>query len=159
MATSVWVVDDDDAVRGVLEAMLKELGYEVEAFDRAEEALNKYRQSPPDVVITDVRMPGMSGLELTRSMLDINSRTIVMILTGFPSIPDAVESIRAGATDFLSKPVRMEEIRMRLDRALENHMLQGRLNKTRVVAWSLILSLPFWFILGIILARWFQPAP
>jgi len=158
MATSVWVVDDDDAVRGVLEAMLKELGYDVESFDRAETALDKYRQSPPDVVITDVRMPGMSGLELTRSMLDIDSHTIVMILTGFPSIPDAVESIRAGATDFLSKPVRMEEIRMRLDRALENRMLQGRLNKTRVVAWSLILSLPFWFILGIILARWLQPA-
>jgi len=157
MATSVWVVDDDDAVRGVLEAMLKELGYDVQSYDNAEAALNAYREAAPDVVITDVRMPGMSGLDLTRAMLEMDKQTLVMILTGFPSIPDAVEAIRAGAADFLSKPVRMGEIRIRLDRALENRSLQGRLGKARVLAWVLILSLPFWFILGIILARALQP--
>lgn len=157
MATSVWVVDDDDSVRGVLEAMLKELGYTVTTYDKAEEALNAYRAAPPDVVVTDVRMPGMSGLDLTRAMLEADSRCIVMILTGFPSIPDAVEAIRAGATDFLSKPVRMEELRVRMERALESRVLQGRLSKTRVLAWSLILSLPLWFVLGVVLARMLQP--
>jgi FixJ family two-component response regulator len=156
MGTTVWVVDDDDAVRGVLEAMLKELGYTVTSYDKAEDALNAYRVQAPDVVVTDVRMPGMSGLELTRTMLEINDRCIVMILTGFPSIPDAVEAIRAGATDFLSKPVRMEELRVRMERAIENRMLQGRLSKVRVLALALILSLPIWFILGIVLARMLQ---
>ncbi len=103
-------------------------------------------------MITDVRMPGMSGMDLTRSMIEIQPDVIVMILTGYPSIPDAVEAVRAGAVDFLSKPVRLEEIRVRLDRAMETRLLQGRLHKTRVITWALIASLPIWFILGIVLA-------
>lgn len=152
MRAKVWVVDDDDAVRGVLEAMLKELGYEVSSYSNPEAALAAYRSAAPDVVITDVRMPGMSGLELTRAMLEMKSDCIIMILTGFPSIPDAVEAIRAGAVDFLSKPVRMEELRVRLERALENRDLEARLNRTKMVAWALIFSLPIWFALGIWLA-------
>lgn len=157
MGTTVWVVDDEDAVRGVLEAMIRELGYQVRAFEKAQDVLDAMREGSPDVVITDVRMPGMNGLELTRAMLEKDPGIIVMILTGFPSIPDAVETIRAGAVDFLSKPCRIEEIRIRLERALEGRRLQGRLRKARVVAWSVILSLPVWFVLGILLARLLQP--
>lgn len=157
MGTTVWVVDDEDAVRGVLEAMMRELGYAVRAFEKAQDVLDAMATESPDVVITDVRMPGMNGLELTRAMLDKDPGIIVMILTGFPSIPDAVETIRAGAVDFLSKPCRIEEIRIRLERALENRRLQGRLKKARMVAWALILSLPIWFVLGILLARILQP--
>ena len=153
MAATVWVVDDDDTVRSVLGAMLKELGYEVQLFDKAEEVINSYSLRPPDVIVTDVRMPGMSGMELTRAILEKDPFAIIMILTGFPSIPDAVEAIRVGAIDFLSKPCRIEEIRIRIERALENKHLQNRLKKTRLVTWSLMASLPLWFILGIILAR------
>ena len=153
MAATVWVVDDDDTVRSVLGAMLKELGYEVQLFDKAEEVINSYAMRPPDVIVTDVRMPGMSGMELTRAILEKDPFAIIMILTGFPSIPDAVEAIRVGAIDFLSKPCRIEEIRIRIERALENKHLQSRLKKTRLITWSLMASLPLWFILGIILAR------
>ena len=153
MAATVWVVDDDDTVRSVLGAMLKELGYEVQLFDKAEEVINSYALRPPDVIVTDVRMPGMSGMELTRAILEKDPFAIIMILTGFPSIPDAVEAIRVGAIDFLSKPCRIEEIRIRIERALENKHLQSRLKKTRLITWSLMASLPLWFILGIILAR------
>ena len=153
MAATVWVVDDDDTVRSVLGAMLKELGYEVQLFDKAEEVINSYAMRSPDVIVTDVRMPGMSGMELTRAILEKDPFAIIMILTGFPSIPDAVEAIRVGAIDFLSKPCRIEEIRIRIERALENKHLQSRLKKTRLITWSLMASLPLWFILGIILAR------
>lgn len=156
MRAKVWVVDDDDAVRGVLEAMLHELGYEVATYTTGEAALRDFKPGSADVVITDVRMPGMSGLELTRAILDKDRHCIVMILTGFPSIPDAVEAIRAGAIDFLSKPVRMEELRVRLERALENRELEARLGRTRILAWVLILSLPLWFALGILLATRLQ---
>ena len=153
MAATVWVVDDDDTVRSVLGAMLKELGYEVQLFDKAEDVISNYAARPPDVIVTDVRMPGMSGMELTRAILEKDPFAIIMILTGFPSIPDAVEAIRVGAIDFLSKPCRIEEIRIRIERALENKHLQNRLKKTRLVTWSLMASLPLWFILGIILAK------
>jgi DNA-binding NtrC family response regulator len=156
MAATVWVVDDEESVRDVVGAMLKELGYDVRIFENAEGVTEAYRSSPPDVVITDVRMPGMSGLELTRSILEVDHDAIVMILTGFPSIPDAVEAIRTGATDFLSKPCRMEEIRVRIERALESRDICGRLRRARLVGWLLIASLPLWFVLGILLARLLQ---
>ncbi len=152
MATTVWVVDDDDAVRGALQSTVKELGYEVRAFSKAEEALAQFRAGRPDVVITDVRMPGMNGLDLTRALQEVDPNVVVLILTAYPSIPDAVESIHAGAADFLAKPFRVEEIRLRLERALENRRLLGRLHKTRTLTWCLIASLPVWFVLGILLA-------
>ncbi|HEY8240995.1 MAG TPA: response regulator, partial [Kiritimatiellia bacterium] len=102
---------------------------------------------------TDLRMPKMSGLELTRALLVKDPEAIVMVLTGYPSIPDAVEAVKSGATDFLSKPCRMEEIRIRLERALESRELQDRLKKTRSLTWILIGSLPLWFVLGMVLAR------
>jgi FixJ family two-component response regulator len=135
---------------------LKELGYEVRLFEGAEPVLKEYRPGRADVIITDVRMPGMSGMELTRKLLEYDPEAIVMILTGFPSIPDAVEAIRTGATDFLSKPCRMEEIRIRIERALESRDVYSRLKRARMVAWVLIGSLPVWFVLGILLARMLQ---
>ncbi len=152
MPATVWVVDDDEAIRGVLGAMIKELGFEPKLFDTAEAALKAFKPGAADVVISDVRMPGMSGMDLTRAMIEKDPDVIVMILTGFPSIPDAVEAVQAGASDFLSKPCRIEEIRVRITRALENRTLQTRLRTTRLVTWILIGSLPLWFILGIILA-------
>lgn len=156
MPATVWIVDDEEAVREVVSAMLKELGYRVRAFETGEAAIAEYEKDPADVVITDVRMPGMSGMDVTRALLDKDPDAIVMILTGFPSIPDAVEAIKAGATDFLSKPCRIEEIRVRIERALESRDALNRLKKTRLLAWGLILSLPIWFILGILLARLLQ---
>jgi DNA-binding NtrC family response regulator len=158
MATTIWAVDDEDAVREALESMIKELGYQVRTFSSAEDVLAAYkRETVPDVVITDVRMPGMSGMDLTRAILAIDPHAIVIILTAYPSIPNAVESIRNGATDFLSKPCRIEEMRIRLEHALESRDLQLRLNKTRIITWSLIASLPLWFVLGIILAKILHP--
>ena len=159
MATTIWVVDDEDAVRDALESMIKELGYQVRSFSTAEEVLGAYKtaDATPDVVITDVRMPGMSGMDLTRAILEIDPHAILIILTAYPSIPNAVESIRGGAADFLSKPCRIEEMRIRLEHALESRDLQTRLKKTRMIALGLIASLPIWFILGILLARLLQP--
>lgn len=151
MPTTVWVVDDDESVRTVVEAMIRELGYEAKGFGKAEDALAACKTESPDVVITDVRMPGMSGMDLTRALLEVDPTVIVMILTGYPSIPDAVEAVRAGATDFLSKPCRIEEIRIRINRAVENRELRLRLEKTRSLTWALIGSIPVWFILGILL--------
>jgi len=151
MAAKIWVVDDEDAVREALEAMMRQLNYETRTFAKGEDALSAFESDKPDVVVTDVRMPGMSGLELTRRLLELDPDLIVMILTGYPSIPDAVEAIKGGATDFLAKPCRIEELRMRMNRALENRELEARFKRTRFMAWAVILSLPVWFVLGMVL--------
>jgi len=151
--STVWVVDDEESVCGVLEAMLRELGYDVQIFKSGQDVLEAYGKHPPNVVITDMRMPRMNGMEVTRALLEIDRDAIVMLLTGYPSIADAVEAIKMGATDFLSKPCRLEEIRVRVERAIEGRDTQVKLRKSRKLLWALIISLPFWCILGMILAR------
>lgn len=151
MAT-IWVVDDEEPVGDVLSGMLHELGYETQMFTNAREALAAYRPGRVDAVIVDVRMPGMDGLEFTRALREKDPRAVVIILTGYPSVEDAVEAIKMGALDYLTKPFRIEEIRLRVLRALEARDLSDRFRRNRTLAWVLIGSLPVWFFLGILLA-------
>ena len=151
MAT-VWVIDDESATSDVLAAMLQEIGYDTRVFNQAREALAAYRHGCADVVMTDIRMPGLDGLEFTRALRERDPRATIIILTGFPSVEDAVEAIKMGAADYMTKPFRLEEVRLRLLRALEARDLQDRFRRNRILSWVLIGSLPVWFILGILLA-------
>lgn len=147
-----WVIDDDSATCDVICAMLKELGYEARSFNKAREALANYRPGCADVVITDIRMPGIDGLELTRALKKKDPRVAIIVLTGFPSVEDAAEAIKLGAADYWAKPLRLEEIRLNLLRVLRARDLQARFHRNRVLTWLLIGSLPVWFLLGIFLA-------
>lgn len=151
MAT-VWVIDDEAATSDVLSAMLQEIGHETRVFNQAREALAHYKPGLADVVITDIRMPGMDGLEFTRAIKEKDPRATIIILTGFPSVEDAVEAIKMGASDYMTKPFRIEEIRLRLLRVLEARDLEMRFRRNRMLTWLLIGSLPVWFILGILIA-------
>ncbi len=150
MAT-IWVIDDEVSVSDVLSAMLQQMGYDVRVFNDAREAVAAFRPDQVDAVLTDLRMPTMDGLAVVRALRQKDPQAVILILTGFPSVADGVEAIRLGAADYLTKPFRMEEIRLRLLRALEMRDVQGRLRRSRILAWLLIGSLPFWFGLGLAL--------
>lgn len=156
MPATVWVVDDEFEVRDVLGAMLTQLGYHVRLFENGESAVQSYGGEKPDVVVTDLRMPGMSGIELTSALLRKDPQAVVMILTGFPSVPDAVEAVRQGAVDFISKPCSIGELNIRIERALNVRRLEDRLKRTRQVAWALVETLPLWIILGMLLHRFLR---
>jgi two-component system response regulator PilR (NtrC family) len=151
MAT-IWIIDDDEAAVDVLSSMLQEIGHDTRIFLQAREALAAYKPGSADVLITDIRMPGMDGLEFTRAIRAQDPRATVIVLTGFPSAEDAVEAVKMGAADYISKPVRIEEIRLRLLRVLEARDLETRFRRNRALTWLLIGSLPVWFILGILVA-------
>ena len=153
MAAKVWIIDDDESVRDVLTAIVSEIGYDARSFRDPKQALESFQPGCADVVITDLRMPGMNGLELIRAMIKKDPMVLIMVLTGFPTITDAVDAIRSGAVDFLSKPCRIEEIRIRIERALQGRMLRDRLNKNRFLTWILIGSMPLWFVLGLLLGH------
>lgn len=150
MAT-IWVIDDETATSDVLSAMLQEIGYDVRVFNQAREALAAYKPGIADALMTDIRMPGMDGLELTRAIKEKDPRATIIILTGFPSVEDAVEAIKMGASDYMTKPFRIEEIRLRLLRVLEARDLELRFRRNRMLTWLLIGSLPVWFILGMLI--------
>ena len=117
--STVYVVDDDEGVRNSLRFLLKSVGLTARTLSSAREFLESYRPRQPGCVVLDVRMPGMSGLEL-QQQLNLRGAIIpVIFITGHGDIPMAVEAMQHGAFDFLQKPFRDQDLIDRIQRALE----------------------------------------
>ena len=118
-ASVVFVVDDDESVRGSLRYLLRSAGLECQAFASATEFLAVYDPAQPGCLVLDVRMPGMSGLEL-QQLLNLRGAIIpVIFITGHGDIPMVVDAMQQGASDFLQKPFRDQDLIDRIQRALE----------------------------------------
>ena len=157
MAERILVVDDDTGVREALSEFLLSLGYVVVAVENGEEALAEYEKGDFDVVMADLIMPNMDGMELLRRIRDIkNNEVIFLMITGHPSISTAVEAINRGADDYITKPFHLEDVKLRISKALEKQTLKGRLRTAQGLAWGLMLSIPLWLLLGIILVILFK---
>ena len=100
----VHVIDDDEAMRESLSFLLETAHFEVRVYDSALRFLEALPQAEPGCIITDVRMPGMSGLDLLRQLANLGSTFAVIVITGHGDIPLAVEAMKLGAVDFLEKP-------------------------------------------------------
>jgi FixJ family two-component response regulator len=118
LSQSVFVVDDDDAVRDSLRLLLKSAGMACEVFSSAQEFLSSYEPAQPGCLVLDVRMPGMSGLEMQHELNLRGAMIPVIFITGHGDIPMAVEAMQHGAFDFLQKPFRDQELLDRVQRAL-----------------------------------------
>jgi two-component system response regulator FixJ len=118
-AAMVFIVDDDDAVRNSLRLLVKSVGLPASTAKSAQEFLENYDPGHPGCLILDVRMPGMSGMEL-QQQLNVRGAVIpVIFITGHGDIPMAVEAMQQGAFDFLQKPFRDQDLIDRIQRALE----------------------------------------
>jgi two-component system, LuxR family, response regulator FixJ len=116
---SVFIVDDDEAVRNSLRLLVKSIGLNATILGSAQEFLAAYDPIQPGCLILDVRMPGMSGLEL-QQQLNLRGAVIpVVFITGHGDIPMAVEAMQQGAFDFLQKPFRDQDLIDRVQRALD----------------------------------------
>jgi FixJ family two-component response regulator len=118
-AATVFVVDDDDAVRASLRLLLKSAGLLVETFASATEFLEHFNARRAGCLVLDVRMPGMSGLDLQRRLNAMQATIPVLFLTGHGDVAMAVEAIRCGAVDFIEKPFKSEDLLRRIHVALE----------------------------------------
>src|SRR6516165_7053052 len=108
-ALRVWLVDDDASIRWVLERALRNDGMAPRAFDAAEPALDALRRDAPDVLITDIRMPGASGLELLRRIRDARPELPVIVMTAHSDLGSAVSAYEGGAFEYLPKPFDIDE--------------------------------------------------
>jgi len=116
---TVFVVDDDEGVRNSLRFLLKSVGIACRTMASAKEFLDAYKPNQPGCLVLDVRMPGMSGIEL-QQQLNLRGAVIpVIFITGHGDIPMAVEAMQQGAFDFLQKPFRDQDLIDRIQRALE----------------------------------------
>lgn len=148
----VMVVDDEENIRDVLAGYLESMNYDVVTAVDGQDALNKYQKGEFDLVISDLLMPNIDGLELLRRIRGVDKDVIFLMITGYPSIETAVDAIKKGAYDYITKPFHMEDVKLRIERAFEKRSLKERLKTVQGFAWALLLSIPLWLILGIILA-------
>ena len=122
---TIFVVDDDEAVRDSLGALLESAGFEVETFSSGADFLDRLDPKRGGCIVLDVRMPGLSGLEIQEKLTEKRITLPVIIITGHGDVPIAVQAIKAGAIDFIEKPFGDDVILESVGRALE----RGRRNK------------------------------
>ena len=116
---TIFVVDDDSAVRDALKLLLRSVGQSVETFGSGQEFLEAYSEDRPGCLVLDIRMPGMSGLELQQKLNERHSILPIIFITGHGDVPMAVEAMQAGAVDFIQKPFRDQDLIDRINQALE----------------------------------------
>jgi len=127
----VLVVDDEKSILMLLEEALTQWGYQVTAAGTGADALAALRTQVFDAALTDVRMPDMSGLDLLRELKKRDESIEVVIMTGYPTISSAVEALKEGAYDYLSKPLILDELRHLMSRMMERKFLRGEVHTLR----------------------------
>jgi len=120
----ILLVEDDKVFLKLQGEALKSAGYSVTMTSTAEEALELARENPPDVLLTDLVLPEMSGLDLIREIRDFARETVSIVLTGHSSVETAVEAMKAGAFTYLTKPSRLAELMVTIEKAMEVHGLK-----------------------------------
>ncbi len=120
----ILVVEDEFAQREALRKFLSRAGFEVDAVETGEEAIELVTSEPYSLVITDLRLPGMDGLDVVRKTHEIDAEIGVLLITAFASLESAVEALRAGAHDYLLKPLILEEVERRARRLLDHRQLR-----------------------------------
>ena len=115
----VFVVDDDESMRESLKNLIRSVGLRVEAFASAQEFLRGQRPDVPGCLVLDVRLPGLSGLDLQKRMAEANSEIPIIFITGHGDIPMTVQAMKAGAVEFLTKPFRDQALLDAIQQALE----------------------------------------
>ena len=149
----VMVVDDEENIREVLSNYLESLGYQVLTAEDGQDALSKFEPGVFDLIVSDLLMPTIDGLELLKKVRERDKDVIFLMITGYPSIETAVEAIKKGAYDYITKPFHMEDVKLRIERSFEKKNLRERLSTIQGFVWALLFSIPLWLILGIILAK------
>jgi two-component system response regulator PilR (NtrC family) len=127
----VLVVDDERSILLLLKEALSQWGYQVTVASSAAEALGLLKSELFDALITDIRMPDMSGLELLREVKKQDESIEVVMMTGYPTIASAVQALKEGAYDYLSKPLILDELRHLMSRMMERKFLRGEVSTLR----------------------------
>ncbi len=129
--SSVLIVDDERTLARSIKAFLNESGYNAEVAGTAEQALEQLERLRPDVIFLDVRLPGMSGIELLQKIHEFDPAVPVIIMTAFGTIEGAVDAVKRGAFDYLKKPVDLDELKLLADRAREHAVMRQELSYYR----------------------------
>lgn len=127
----ILVVDDEESLRRVTQLRLEAAGYHVNAVPDGFQALDSLAREPFDLVLTDLKMPGMTGIELLKRIREDYPDVVVILITAFGTVESAVEAVKAGAYDYIVKPVNMDGLRLVIERALQHLQLVEEVRQLR----------------------------
>lgn len=125
------VVDDEAKMQDILKTAFEDIAYAVSTASSVSEALKKFKEDAADLVITDMKMPRASGMELVRSIKKISPRTPVIVLTAYGTVSSAVDAMKEGAYHYILKPVNLDELKIVVERALSENRLTKELEKVK----------------------------
>ena len=129
MEKTILLVDDEAGIRRVLGIALTDMGYQVFTAENGAEALERFKEARPLIVLTDIKMPEMDGIELLRRIKKMSPDTEVILITGHGDMDLAIKSVKYEATDFVTKPIHDEVLEIALNRALERIAMRRKLNE------------------------------
>ena len=129
MPEKVLIIEDDENMRFFLQEAVTKRGYEVETANDAESGAAKFKERAFDLVMMDVKLPGMSGIEAIPLLKQHDPGAVILVMTAFGTKQLAVDALRAGAYDFFTKPFKIEEMNIVISRALEKRHLQRDIKK------------------------------
>ena len=133
MSGSILIVDDQTTLTAVLQHVLKEDGYHVQVACTAGEAMEKFNETPFDLVIIDINLPDMSGLGLLERIKKIDSRILSVIITAYGSLDTAIKSMKLGACDYINKPFKLSKFQDSVKSALKGRSFQEDDSRTEEV--------------------------
>jgi DNA-binding NtrC family response regulator len=146
----ILVVDDEESTRATLHDFFTGIGYDVVTATNGEEALKKFVPGTFDCVISDLSMTEIDGLELLKRIRVEDSDVFFLMITGFPGLDSAVNAVKEGAYDYIVKPIRMDDMRLKVERALHVKKTEASLKRVKGLFLSFIILIPVLVSLGII---------
>ena len=146
----ILVVDDDRALADSLVEFLSTLGYRTISAYTGYEGLTRFEQDEYQLVITDLMMPEMDGIQLLEAIRKRDKDVSVIVLTGFGSIESAVQAIKRGAYDYITKPLKFEEIEVIVERAIEKDTIFRQMRRFRGMFYFILFTVPLWILLGVL---------
>jgi FixJ family two-component response regulator len=126
VSATVFIIDDDSEMRAAMQRLLKTVGLHAEAFGSAKDFLQRNLPEGPSCLILDIRLPGMSGLDVQRKLVQAGSRIPVIFITAHADVPMAVKAMKSGAVEFLSKPIRGQDLVDAVQQALARYEATGQ---------------------------------
>ena len=144
----ILVIDDDATYRSILREFIEKAGHSVTEAENADDGVGIFLKEKIDLVISDLMMPVKSGIDLLQELKRIDPKVLFILITGYPTIDAATAAMKAGAYDFLVKPVEMNQLTAVMKRALATLELKSNLSTVRGVNVALFLSLPLWILAG-----------
>ena len=147
----ILVVDDEHSTRFMLNDYFTSVGYEVEEANNGEDALKKFTPGKFDCVISDLFMPSIDGMELLKRIKNLDTAVSFLMITAHPRLDSAIGAIKEGAQDYLTKPFNMDEIQLKVERAVHIKRTEAILKKVKSYFLGLIIMMPILISVGIVL--------